>query len=375
MEEELRLILRDPTVEVLTRERLQRYLEEGVELRHYIGFEISGYVHLGTGIISMQKVADFQKAGVDTTIFLADYHSWINKKLGGDLSAIRRIAGGYFKEALRCSLKIVGGDPEKVKFVMGSELYERLGVDYLSNVIRVSMSATLSRIRRSVTIMGRKAGEALNFAQLLYVPMQVADIFSLKVNLAHGGMDQRKAHVIAIEVGKEVGGYKPVAVHHHLLTGMSITEEARRLMIEARRRGDREKLEQGVIEAKMSKSRPGGAIFIHDPPETIIRKVRGAFCPPREVELNPVMELAKYVVFRDRREPLVVVNRKTGEKLVFNSYSELEDAYVRGRVHPLDLKLTIAEELIRVLEPARRYFLEGAGRRYLEEMREIRITR
>jgi tyrosyl-tRNA synthetase (EC 6.1.1.1) len=146
------LVAREPTEEILTPELLRSYLESGVELRHYIGFEISGYVHLGTGIICMQKVADFQKAGIRTTIFLADYHSWINKKLGGDLSTIKRVAGGYFKESLKLALKIVGGDPEKTNFVMGSELYEKLGIEYLTNIIRVSMESTLSRVRRSVTI-------------------------------------------------------------------------------------------------------------------------------------------------------------------------------------------------------------------------------
>jgi len=375
VEEVLRLVTREPTEEVLTLERLRSYLEEGIKLKHYIGFEISGYVHLGTGIVCMQKVADFQRAGIDTTIFLADYHSWINRKLGGDLSTIRRVAGGYFKEALRWSLKIVGGDPDRVKFVMGSELYEKLGTEYLSNVIKVSMHTSLSRVRRSVTIMGRRAGEALSFAQLLYVPMQVADIFSLGVNLAHGGMDQRKAHVIAIEVGEKVGGYKPVAVHHHLLTGMTLTEEARKLMLEARTRGDREAFEQGVLEVKMSKSKPRSAIFIHDTEEEIVQKIRGAYCPPKEVELNPVLELARYLIFRNREEPLVIVNRKTGAKKVFKSYEELEIAYTKGEVHPLDLKLTVAEELAKMLEPARKYFREGPGRRYLEEMREIKVTR
>jgi len=371
----LELVAREPTEEVLTLERLRSYVEEGVKLRHYIGFEISGYVHLGTGIVCMQKVADFQKAGISTTVFLADYHSWINRKLGGDLSTIRRVAGGYFKEALRVSLKIVGGDPENVSFIMGSELYEKLGVEYLTNVIKVSMETSLSRVRRSVTIMGRRVGETLSFAQLLYVPMQVADIFSLGVNLAHGGMDQRKAHVIAIECGERVGGYRPVAVHHHLLTGMAIDEKMREALIKTKVGGAREAFEDAIIEAKMSKSKPQGAIFIHDSPEEIEAKIKSAFCPPKSVEFNPVLELARYVVFRDRKEPLEVVNRKTGDKRTFNTYKELEEAYARGEVHPLDLKLAIAKELARLLEPAYRYFREGPGLKYLEELKRISITR
>ena len=103
----LELIKKPPTEEILTEERLKEYINQKIKLKHYIGYEISGFVHLGTGLICMQKVADFQKAGIETIIFLADYHSWINKKLGGDLSVIRKVAGGYFKEALKISLKCV----------------------------------------------------------------------------------------------------------------------------------------------------------------------------------------------------------------------------------------------------------------------------
>lgn len=114
-----KLIFKEPTEEVLTKERLDEYINSGVALKHYIGYEISGFVHLGTGLLGMSKVADLQKAGIDVTLFLADYHSWINKKLGGDLSVIRKIAGGYFKEALKQSLKLVGGDPRQSAFCFG----------------------------------------------------------------------------------------------------------------------------------------------------------------------------------------------------------------------------------------------------------------
>lgn len=371
----VKLALREPTEELLTAERLRELVESGARLVHYIGFEVSGFVHLGTGLISMQKVADLQRAGVETRVFLADYHSWINKKLGGDLSTIRRVAGGYFKEALKVSLRIAGGDPDKTAFLMGSEVYEKLGIEYFTNVVKVSMETTLSRVRRSVMILGRRETEALTFAQLLYVPMQVADIFSMGVNVAQGGMDQRKAHVIAIEVGEKAFGYKPVALHHHLLPGLGLDQESWRRLVEAKRAGDKEAFSEAVADLKMSKSKPETAVFIHDSEEAIRKKILGAFCPAGEVELNPILEIARYILFRDRREPFEVVNRKTGERLVFNTYAELEEGFREKRVHPLDLKYAVAEELAKLLEPARRHFEEGPGRSYLEDLREMRITR
>ncbi|MEM0147375.1 MAG: tyrosine--tRNA ligase, partial [Candidatus Micrarchaeaceae archaeon] len=324
MEELIKLIYKEPTEEVLTDNKVKEYLTQGTPFKHYIGYEISGYVHLGTGPLCMSKVADFQKAGINTTIFLADYHSWINKKLGGDLSTIRRVAGSYFKEALKQSLKIVGGNPDDVNYVLGSELYRKAGSDYLETLLKISMNTSLSRIRRSITIMGRKEGEIIDFAQLIYPPMQVADIFALNVNLAHGGMDQRKAHVIALEIGEKVAGYKPVAVHHHLLIGMLITEDVKQKILRAKREGNRELFEEGIIDIKMSKSKPESAIFIHDTPEDIERKIKKTYCPPKEIELNPVMELTKYILFRGGEKEFEIINVKTHERRIYETYQELE---------------------------------------------------
>ena len=51
------------TAEVLGADELPVLMDAGVKLRHYIGFEISGEAHLGTGIVSMAKVRDLIAAG------------------------------------------------------------------------------------------------------------------------------------------------------------------------------------------------------------------------------------------------------------------------------------------------------------------------
>src|SRR3989344_3646872 len=198
----LQLILRN-TEEVMTLEDLRRFLETGMKLKHYIGFEISGKIHLGTGLMCMSKVKDFADAGVDVSLFLADWHAWINDKLGGDMEVIKKVAGDYFKEGLKASFECFGGDSEKLKFVLGSDLYHH-NDDYWATVIDVSKNTTLGRMQRSITIMGRKEGEQVDFAKMLYPPMQVADIFIQGINLPHAGLDQRKAQVIAREVANQM---------------------------------------------------------------------------------------------------------------------------------------------------------------------------
>jgi tyrosyl-tRNA synthetase len=354
--------------EILTREELRALLENGGPLRHYIGFEISGKIHLGTGLMCMSKVKDFIDAGFAATILLADWHSWINDKLGGDRGTIREVALGYFAEGLKASLRCVGGDPDRVTFVLGSDLYQKTE-DYWATFVEVSKHTSLARMQRSISILGRQEGEAVDFAKLLYPPMQVADIFVQGITLAHAGMDQRKAHVIARDVARHLTIHplttddgstrlKPVAVHHPLILGLGkppvwpMPPDKSRDLLAA---------------MKMSKSEGRSAIFIHDSPDEIRGKVRRAFCPPGEAGFNPILDWARHLVFGITTEPLLVRHRD-GRGTTFETYEELEAAYVAQRVHPLDLKDAVADRLIELLEPARRHFGEPRPRAGLERL-------
>ena len=71
--------------------------------------------------------------------------------------AIQKVALGYFKEGMKQSIKVMGGDPDKVEFVLASEILER--GDYWRTIIDISKNVTLARMMRSITIMGRQMGE------------------------------------------------------------------------------------------------------------------------------------------------------------------------------------------------------------------------
>ncbi|NPA86249.1 MAG: tyrosine--tRNA ligase [bacterium] len=366
IEQKLALLKKYPTTEILTEQDLLRLLESGEQLKHYIGFEISGFVHLGTGLFCAAKLADIQRAGFKTTVFLADWHSWINKKLGENWEAYK-IAGKYFAETLKRCAAIFGADPEAVEVVYGSELYHA-NDEYWKQMIEVAKHTSLARARRSITILGRKMGEKVDLAQLIYVPMQVTDIFALGVHLAHAGIDQRKAHVIAREVAKKLTVMplklkeeiiKPVALHHELLYSFAISAVP--------------KTKEEMIEVKMSKSKPESCAFVHDSEEELKRKILNAYCPPRQLEYNPVIQLAR-LVFRD--EELIEIEREEryGGTLHCAGITDLLEKYSKGELHPLDLKRCVAEKVAELLRPVREYF-EGPGKSLLEEMRQVIITR
>jgi tyrosyl-tRNA synthetase len=364
--DKIALVKRPPTEEVLTTADLKTLFNEGRHIRHYIGFEISGLIHLGTGLMTGAKIADFQKAGIDCSVFLADWHAWINNKFGGDMETIQRVAVGYFKEGLAVSIAAMGGDPDKVRYVMGSELY-RDSESYWTNVINISKNLTLARVRKSITIMGRQQAEEVNFAQLIYPPMQVADIFEQDLTLVHSGMDQRKAHVIAREVAPKLEREKPVAVHHRLLLGLN---QPPVWPVE------KEKLRELWSQMKMSKSIPKSAVFIHDSPEEIYDKLKQAFCPAQNTDFNPVLDWAKTILFRDGEAEFVVHRpKKFGGDITFYDYDSLETAFAKGELHPLDLKTAVAERLVDLLAPARDHFSKPKYAKMLEELKEIKVTR
>ena len=362
--------------EVLTSADLKNLIDTNEKLKHYIGFEISGKIHLGTGLMSGSKIADFQKAKVSCSCYLATWHAWINNKLGGDFEVIKRVGDNYFKEGLKVSIDIMGGDSEKVKFVTGDELYHN-NDDYWRTMIEVSKNITLNRAMKSITILGRKEVEGVNFAQLVYPAMQVADIFTQGLNIAHAGMDQRKAHVIAREVAHKLNiqplinkngqRYSPIAVHHHLILG---------LQKPAVWPVPTENIQELWSTQKMSKSVPGSAVFILDSEEEIRSKLAKAFCPEKNVLFNPVLDWTKHLLFvKDKFELSIERPEKFGGNISYYTYSDLEKDFEAGKVHPLDLKKAVGEALVKTLAPARKHFDTPKLRKVVDEVNNLVITR
>lgn len=367
--EKIKLITRN-CQEVLTEADLRKLIENKTPINHYIGFEISGLVHLGTGLISMGKIADFLKAGVKCKIFLADFHSYLNNKLEGNWENIRWATEHYFKQGLIASLKCFGVNENEVEFITSKDLYEKNFVQW-ETFMEVGKNVTLSRDLRSISIMGKKQGNDVNMATLFYPPLQVADIFTMKVNLAHAGVDQRKAHVIARDVAKQlvINPLKnikgeviaPVAIHHNLIAGLVGPEKGV---------NDEESL-------KMSKSKPNSAIFIHDTPEEIREKIRKAYGPPKEIEFNPLINWVQVLVFWGENEGIFKIKRpeKFGGDIVYTKIGDLIDDYKNEKLFPLDLKNGLADWIIEKLEPARKHFELPEAKKGLEKMKEFLVKK
>jgi tyrosyl-tRNA synthetase len=342
VEERYALIARN-TEEIITPEDLMEVLRKKDSPTGYIGFEPSGLVHIGW-MVTAQKVKDFVDAGFTFIVFLADWHAYINDKLGGDIDNIR-VCAEYMKDCFEA----LGLPRDKVEYRLASEIMD--DIDYWETVMKVGKASSLQRVKRAMTIMGRNEDEAeVDSSKTMYPLMQAADLIFMDVDVAYAGLDQRRAHMLAREAAEKMGVKKAVAVHTPLLPGL--------------KGGNR----MDPVSAKMSKSDPEGSLLIHDSPEDIKRKMGKAFCPP-EAEGNPVLGICKYVIFQ--RTPVMRFERpeKFGGNLEFQSYDELERTYLAGKLHPMDLKNGAAAALAEILAPAREYFQNKPEN--LERIRQV----
>ncbi|MCL1978165.1 MAG: tyrosine--tRNA ligase [Candidatus Bathyarchaeota archaeon] len=360
IERKIELICRPPTEEVVTIEDLRHLLETEEHPIAYGGWEPSGLAHLGTGVICAYKMKDFAEAGIHFKAFLATWHAYLNNKLNGDLALIRKAA-----DLFRHSWIALGVPADKVEFIYSDELYN--DINYWAKTLKISKELTVARTIRTLEIAGRKEGEARYVSDYLYTPMQVADIFEMDVKICQLGLDQRKANMVGREIGEKIGYWKPVCVHHHLLQGL-----AKPCMWPIPEGQEKE----AIASAKMSKSKPDTCIFIYDQPAEIKQKMSKAFCPERTVKHNPVLDVCKYIIFREKTAFTIERPTKFGGNLDFQSYLELEATYAEGKLHPMDLKNSVAAELGNILEPVRRYFENNQeAKNCLEIVKAAKITR
>ncbi|MCK4555070.1 MAG: tyrosine--tRNA ligase, partial [Candidatus Aenigmarchaeota archaeon] len=310
--------------EILTEGELRELFLKKNHPVAYDGFEPSGNMHIAQGVLRTINVNKMTKAGVKFKILVADWFAWMNNKMGGDLEKIR-ITGEYFIEIW----KVLGMDLKNVEFVWSKDVVK--DERHWKTTIEIARNSTVNRIIRCSQIMGRHENENLSAAQIIYPCMQAADIFHLKADITQLGMDQRKVNVLAREIGPKLGFWKPVVVSHHMLLGLLPPKT------------DAKDASERLLDLKMSKSKPDSAIFMTDTEEDITRKISKAYCPEKQVEENPIIEYARYLVFEKFGKLSIVRPEKFGGNLEVKNYAELEKLYSEGKIHPMDLKASVSK--------------------------------
>ncbi|MEM2005869.1 MAG: tyrosine--tRNA ligase [Zestosphaera sp.] len=331
--------------EVVTMDELRELFETGGG-SGYLGFEPSGVFHVGWFVWAL-KFKDLVEAGLKMNLLAATWHAWVNDKLGGDMDLIR-VAARHVATVLD-TLGIEG----RYRLVYAEDLMNN--PNYWATLLRVAKSTSLARIKRALTILGRKADEGeSDFSKLIYPLMQVTDIFELGIDVALGGTDQRRAHMLQRDVAEKLRRRKVVAIHTPLIPSLQGFSR-----MDMGGVGE-EVLEELAMEYKMSKSKPESAIFVTDADEVIRDKVLKAYCPLKVVEGNPILDIAKHLIFRGEEKRFTIERpQKFGGSIDVWSQEELVRLYADGSIHPLDLKNAVANYLIELIRPIRERLLSN----------------
>lgn len=317
IEEKIQLI-EQGTLEVIDKEELKDVLKKEQPIA-YTGYEPSGKIHLGHAV-TVQKLKTLQKLGFKIKILLADYHAFLNGK--GTVEEIAETAE-YNKKCFEAL-----GLDETTEFVYGSSF--QLDSDYTTKVYQLATMTTLKRAKRSMDQVSRHDDNP-KVASVIYPIMQTVDMAALEVDVALGGMEQRKIQMLARENLEKIDENVPVCIHTPLLHGLD---------------GD----------AKMSSSK-GNFIAVDDSVEDITKKINKSYCPQGEIEDNPMIEIAETFVYPNQEKLLIKRPEKFGGDIEL-THDELIENFKNGDLHPMDLKTGIKDFLIEYLAPVREYMEE-----------------
>lgn len=356
IEEKIRLV-KEVGEEIIKEDELRKLFTTKKHPIAYDGFEPSGRIHIAQGLLRAITVNKLTSAGIKFKFWVADWFGMLNNKFGGDLNKIK-VVGEYFIEVWKAS----GMDLKNVEFIWASE-HIKNHPEYWETVMKLSMNSTVQRVLRCGQIMGREESTSNPSAQIMYPLMQAADIHLLEADIAQLGLDQRKVNMLARDVFPKLGFKAPIAVHHHMLLGLQIEDT---------------KLEgvEKKIAMKMSKSKPETAVFMDDNEEDIKKKFNKAYCPEGKEEDNPVLEYSKYILFEKYEKIIIERPQKFGGNLEINSYNELVKLFIEKKIHPMDLKNTVAKYINELLVPVRQHFeKDKKAKKLYEQVKSFQVTR
>jgi len=322
--EKLELIKRN-TQEIVTEEELAELLKKKKNPAVYLGTAVTGRPHVGY-FMWVLKMADFLKAGFKVKLLLADIHGALDNT-PWDLLENRF---KYYSIVIPAMFESIGADIKNFEIVKGSDF--QMKKEYIFDTLKMSTLASVHDCTKAASDVVKQS-ENPKLSGLIYPIMQALDEEYLKVDIQYGGIDQRKILMFAREYLPKIGYERRVEVMTPLIPALT---------------------EGG----KMSASVKASKIDLIDDEKEVKSKLNAAFCPEGIVEDNGVLAFCKYVIFtikKDKGEELVIKRpEKWGGNLSYKTYEELEKDFAAKKLHPMDLKQAVAEEVNKLLEPIRK---------------------
>lgn len=331
IDERFKLIKRN-TQEIVQEEELKKLLKEKKNPCVYWGTEVTGKPSLAY-FFPLLKLSDFRKAGFKIKVLLADLHGALDRTPWSVLEH----RYDYYKEAITQIFNALGAELKTIEFVKGSEF--QLKPEYSFDVLKLASMNSIRDCKKAASEVV-KFGDNPHLGGLIYPIMQALDEVYLEADVQFGGMDQRKILMFARE--------NLPKIHHNARV------EVMNPMI------------PGLVGKKMSSSDEKSKIDLTDDEETIREKINKADCVAGDSD-NGIMSFLKYVIMtikQDKNEKFLIKREeKYGGNLEYGNYEEIEKDFKSKKLHPLDLKNSIAEEIISLLSKVDKTKLEELGKK------------
>jgi len=302
-------VIREGALEVLTeedmREKLRRSLASGKPLAVKLGLDPTAPdIHLGHTVV-LNKLRDFQQLGHTVIFLVGDFTGSIGDPSGRSKTRpalsrdeIAANAATYCEQAFKVL------DRRKTVIDYNSRWSDAMT---FADVVRLAAKHSLARMLEHDDFRSRlDQGIPISVHELLYPLAQAYDSVALNADVELGGSDQKFNLMVARDIQREYGQEAEVAVIMPLLVGTD-----------------------GV--QKMSKSL-GNYVGVAEPPDEIYGKLMSVADPLMFDYLETL-----------RLETPAAVN-------------QLRDEVAAGKLHPKELKMTLARRLVAA------YYDEAAAR-------------
>ncbi|KAF2722369.1 tyrosine tRNA ligase [Polychaeton citri CBS 116435] len=325
--------------EVLNPEIIKEVLDKNERpLKIYWGTATTGKPHCGY-FVPMLKVAEFLAAGCEVKILLADVHGFLDNEKAPIELVKERVT--YYRFAITEALKACNVDISKLKFITGSE-YQTTGDKgnkYFFDLLRLSTKVSGHDATKAGSEVVKQV-EAPPLSSQIYPLMQALDEEYLEVDAQFGGLDQRKIFTLAVESLPKIGYQKRAHLMNPLIPG----------------------LQEG---GKMSSSDPDSKIDLLDSADVVRRKLKKAFCPPKQVQGNGVISFIEFVLLpftalKNNGSPKFVVQRRDAEPLEYTGIEKIKEDYANDVLQPQSLKPAATELLLELLSPIKKAFDESS---------------
>ena len=82
-------------------------------------------------------------------------------------------------------------------------------------------------------------------------------------------------------------------------------------------------------------------------------KIEKAWCEIGNINNNPILEIMRNIICHEFSEVIIERPTKFGGNMIYNDYNEIELDFVNKKLHPIDLKLSATNYLIKIIKPIR----------------------